>query len=72
VPSTQYLSLSAATTPIDSENHACLDKMRKEGMDKTDPENFCRAYWEAYMKGTFYNPANIGSFYINLLPICLQ
>jgi proline iminopeptidase len=62
LPPTKDVYFSATTTPIDNESQARLDKMREEGIDKTDPEGFTRAYWEAYFKIIFYDSTNITSF----------
>jgi len=52
----------ATSTPIDSESQALLDKLREEGLDKTDPEQFCEEYKNIYMRRIFYDPSKISLF----------
>ncbi|MGD9346065.1 MAG: alpha/beta fold hydrolase, partial [Candidatus Aminicenantes bacterium] len=52
----------ATSTPLDSESQALLDKLREEGLDKTDPERFCEEHKNIYMKRIFYEPSKIGLF----------
>jgi len=62
LPPTYDIFTKATSTLIDSESQAQLEKMKAEGLDKTDPESFCQAYWDAYMKRIFYDPDKISLF----------
>lgn len=59
---TSEIQKRATSTPIDSESQALLERLRKEGLDKTDPERFCLEYKNIYMKRIFYDPSKISLF----------
>ena len=59
LPPTYDIFTKSTSTPIDSESQAQLEKMKEEGLDKTDPESYCNAFWGAYMKRIFYDSAKI-------------
>jgi proline iminopeptidase len=63
LPPTQEIAAKATATPVDSETQAKLEEMKEQGIDKTDPVAYCRAYWETYMSRIFYDPANISRFH---------
>lgn len=63
LPPTQEISAKATATPVDEKTQAKLKEMKEQGIDKTDPVTYCRAYWETYMSRIFYNPANISKFH---------
>jgi proline iminopeptidase len=52
----------AISTPMVSESQALLDKLREEGLDKTDPKQFCEEYKNIYMRRIFYDPSKISLF----------
>jgi proline iminopeptidase len=62
VAPSQEIQKKAASTPMDSESQALLERLREEGLDKTDPEQFCLEYKNIYMKRIFYDPSKIGLF----------
>lgn len=49
-------------TPMDKEDIAKLKKMQDEGLAETDPEAFCREFWNIYMKQAFFDNTKIGLF----------
>lgn len=53
----------ATSTPMDSESQVLLERLKSEGLDKTDPERFCMEYGNVYMKRIFYDPSKISLFY---------
>lgn len=62
VAPTSEIQKRATSTPVDSESQALLERLRKEGLDKTDPEQFCVEYKNIYMKRIFYDPSKISLF----------
>lgn len=52
----------AKSTPMDSESQSLLERLKREGLDKTDPERFCMEYKNIYMKRIFYDPLKISQF----------
>ncbi len=57
---TYEIFLRSRSTPIDEQSMTQLNKMKDDGLDKTDPEKFCSEYWNIYMKRIFYDPDKIG------------
>jgi len=62
VAPTAEIQKRATSTPMDNESKALLERLRREGLDKTDPERFCMEYRDIYMKRIFYDPLKIGLF----------
>lgn len=62
VTPTSEIQKRATSTPIDSKSQALLERMRSEGLDKTDPEQFCVEYSNIYMKRIFYDPSKVSLF----------
>lgn len=62
LPPSQEISAKSTLNPVDKERQASLQQMRKQGTDKSDPERFCRAYWETYMTRMFCDPSKINQF----------
>jgi pimeloyl-ACP methyl ester carboxylesterase len=52
----------ATSTPMGSESQAQLERLKSEGLDKSDLERFCIEYSNIYMKRIFYDPSKIGQF----------
>jgi len=52
----------ATSTPMDNESRLLLERLKSEGLDKTDPERFYEEYKNIYMKRIFYDPSKIGQF----------
>ncbi len=63
LPPNQEVTAGATATPVDAATRAKLKEMKEQGIDKTDPVAYCRAYWEEYMSRIFYDPANISQFH---------
>jgi proline iminopeptidase len=62
VAPTTEIQKRATSTPMDNESQALLERLRSEGLDKTDPERFCEEYKNFYMKRIFYDPLKIELF----------
>ena len=62
VAPTAEIQKRATSTPMDNESQALLERLRSEGLDKTDPERFCMEFRDIYMKRIFYDPLKIGLF----------
>lgn len=63
LPPTQEIMAQATATPVDSETQAKLKEMKEQGIDKTDPTAYCRAYWETYFTRIFYDLTKISQFH---------
>lgn len=48
--------------PLDKEDLAKLKKMQDEGLPETDPEAFCREFWNIYLKQAFFDNTKIAWF----------
>jgi len=62
VAPTAEIQKRAASTPLDRKSQALLNNLREEGLDKTNPEQFCLEYKNIYMKRIFYDPSKINLF----------
>jgi pimeloyl-ACP methyl ester carboxylesterase len=62
VAPTSEIQKGATSTPMDSESQSLLERLKSEGLDKTEPERFCMEYMDKYLKRIFYDPSKIGQF----------
>ncbi len=60
IPPTYEFFAQAASTPMDEESTAQLNKLQEEGLAETDPERYCTEFWNIYMKQIFFDPEKIG------------
>ena len=62
IPPTQEFFLQATASPIDEESLSQIRKMQEEGLEKSDPEAYCRQYWDIYMRRIFFDPSKIAGY----------
>lgn len=62
IPPTQEFFLQATASPIDEESLSQIRKMQEDGLEKSDPEAYCRQYWDIYMRRIFFDPSKIAGY----------
>ena len=60
MPPTYEFFAQSASTPLDKESMAQLNKLQEEGLAESDPERFCTEFWNIYMERIFFDPDKIG------------
>lgn len=60
IPPTYELFQQSRSTSLDEESMAQLNKLQEEGLAESDPERYCKEFWNIYMKQIFFDPDKIG------------
>jgi proline iminopeptidase len=60
-PTYEFFQQSRSTSP-DEESMAQLNKLQEEGLAESDPERYCKEFWNIYMKQIFHDPEKIELF----------